>query len=458
MIGQVVRHGRTKKDAKNLHAHLMKGAGTRFEVLNSGAPNLSEAMADMMIARDGSRAEAAFLHISISPSRDMSDNELHRVCDIVMRHFSAEENQAVVVFHSKERANDSGNRHAHLVLGRVGPDGDVLQSGFDKIKLETAMRIAEFEMGEPSVLGRHHSSAIKWLRAHGRNDVADYMVAAHSENPMKPHSSVSPASRQMIEKKTGNDLSSLTDDIRSAWSRSDNGQSFAAALSEKNFAIEKGQKDGVFLVLKDGVQLGALDRLLKEKRAAVKSKMGDFEHDTNKSNASNESHIQRVKSESARSRGIETIIATPGAERTDRGRSNRTDTRSIKRHSIESKAHHDSGGRLRKESRSFDKKSAIIELDKVRLSASSAISVQDFKTKNVGKPVSKFEANLAINLIESHKKGWHWIKEYKDDLIQKIRDFQNRLYGKHSIPERPVTPVRNKEPDIDHDYSGPRFG
>jgi len=24
MIGQVVKHGRTKRDAKNLHAHLMK--------------------------------------------------------------------------------------------------------------------------------------------------------------------------------------------------------------------------------------------------------------------------------------------------------------------------------------------------------------------------------------------------------------------------------------------------
>ncbi|MDP8250859.1 relaxase/mobilization nuclease domain-containing protein, partial [Pseudochrobactrum saccharolyticum] len=446
MIGQVVRHGKTKKDAKNLYAHLMKGAGTRFEVLNSAAPNLSEAMADMMIARDGSRAEAAFLHIAISPSRDMSDDELHRVCDIVMRHFSAEENQAVLVIHEKERVNDSGNRHAHLVLGRVGPDGAVLQSGFDKIKLETAMRIAEFEMSEPSVLGRHHTSAIKWLRAHGRNDVADYMCAAHSETPMKPTSSVSPASRQMIEKKIGNDLSSLTDDIRSAWSQSDNGQSFAAALSEKNYAIEKGQKDGVFLVMKDGVQLGALDRLLKEKRAAVKSKMGDFEHDAIQSNASNESHIQRVKSEPARSRGIETIVATPGAERSDRGRSDRTDSRSTQRHSVESEAHYDSGGGLRKKSRSLDKKSALIRLDKVRLSASSAISVQDIKTKNVGKPVSKFEANLAIYLIEAHKKGWHWIKEYKDDLIQKIKDFQSRLSSRSAIPERSMTPVSNKEP------------
>jgi len=453
MIGQIVRHGRTKKDAKNLHAHLMKGVGTRFEVLNSAAPNLSEAMADMMIARDGSRAEAAFLHIAISPSRDMSDDELHRVCDIVMRHFSADENQAVLVIHEKERANDSGNRHAHLVLGRVGPDGAVLQSGFDKIKLETAMRIAEFEMGEPSVLGRHHTSAIKWLRAHGRNDVADYMCAAHSENSMKPTSSVSPASRQMIEKKTGNDLSSLTDDIRSAWSRSDNGQSFAAALSEKNYAIEKGQKDGVFLVMKDGVQLGALDRLLKEKRAAVKSKMGDFEHDAIQSNASNESHIQRVKSEPARSRGIETIITTPGAERSNRRGAYRADTRSLKCYSSEPETFDDSSRRLGEKSRSSGEKIALIHLDKVRLSASSAISVQEIKTKNLGDPFSKFSAILAIKQIDNYKKGWHWIKEYKDDLIEKIRDFQSRLSSKNTIPERHMqTPVSNK---LEADYEPP---
>ncbi|WP_306401460.1 hypothetical protein, partial [Pseudochrobactrum saccharolyticum] len=59
---------------------------------------------------------------------------------------------------------------------------------------------------------------------------------------------------------------------------------------------------------------------------------------------------------------------------------------------------------------------------------------------------------------EAHKKGWHWIKEYKDDLIQKIKDFQSRLSSRSAIPERSMTPVSNKEPVVDPDYLGPRFG
>lgn len=53
--------------------------------------------------------------------------------------------------------------------------------------------------------------------------------------------------------------------IKSAWERSDSGQAFNAALAEHGFAIEKGQKAGVWLIVKDGNQIGSLDRILKEK-------------------------------------------------------------------------------------------------------------------------------------------------------------------------------------------------
>lgn len=112
----------------------------------------------------------------------MSDDELRKVADIVMSHFNAGEHQAALVIHEKERSSKNGNRHAHLVLGRVGFDGQIIASGFEKIKLETAMRIAEYEMNEPVTLGRHHSSGVKWLRNNGRDDVADYMVMAQGKS------------------------------------------------------------------------------------------------------------------------------------------------------------------------------------------------------------------------------------------------------------------------------------
>jgi len=467
MIGQIVRHGRTKKDVKNLHAHLIKGAGTRFEVLNSAAPDLQEAMSDMIVARDGSRADSAFLHISLSPSRDMTDDELRKTAEIVMKHFNADEHQAVLVIHEKDRANDNGNRHAHLVLGRVGPDGDVLLSGFDKIKLETAVRIAEFELGEPSVLGRHHKSAIKWLQANGRDDVAQYMIAAHSNNSEKPTSSASPAVRQKIERTTGKDLNSISSDVRDAWEKSDNGQSFAAALTNTGLTVKTGKKDGVFVIMDNGQEIGALDRLLKEKRAAVKSKMGDFQNDnTTKpdSQAINSSrHIQRNAGEPTRNK---TVVSAPGPasdSRKNGKRSDRANSGSVERDLAISKTSDDCDRRYREKRRNLDEEITLIKMDKVRLSAGSAIAMQEFRTLNLGKPVSQFSLNSAIKKIENYKRGWHWIQEYKADLMQKIKDFQSRLTVKNPVPKSTLTPknvtlVHKQKPDFEPEYSGPRFG
>jgi len=469
MIGQVVKHGRTKRDAKNLHAHLLKDPDCKVEILNSVAPDLYEVMNDMALARDGSRSETAFLHISLSPSRDLSDDEMRKIAGIVMQHFDAEDHQAALIIHEKDRANNSGNRHAHIVLGRVSPDGKVLPSGFDKIKLETAVRIAEFELGEPCVLGRHHKSSVKWLRENGRDDVADFMIAAHSNNPTKPTSSASPAVRQKIERTTGKDLSAISNDVRSAWEKSDNGQSFAAALTSVGLSVKSGKKDGVFVIENDGQEIGALDRLLKEKRAAVRHKMGDFQNDSTSkptSQAINSSrHIQRNAGEPTRNQTVVSASGPASDSRKNGKWPDRADTGSVERYPVESKTSDDRDRRHREKRRNIDEKTTLIKLDKVRLSAGSAIAMQEFRTLNLGKPVSQFLLNSAIKKIENYKKGWHWIQEYKADLVEKIKDFQNRLTAKIPVPKskptpapKKVTPVHKQEPDFEPEYSGPRFG
>jgi len=459
MIGQIVRHGRTKKDAKNLHGHLMKGAGTRFEVLNSAAPDLQETMNDMIIARDGSRAESAFLHISLSPSRDMTDDELRKTAEIVMKHFNADEHQAVLVIHEKDRANDNGNRHAHLVLGRVGPDGDVLLSGFDKIKLETAVRIAEFELGEPSVLGRHHKSAIKWLQANGRDDVAQYMIAAHSNNPEKPTSSASPAVRQKIERTTGKDLNSISSDVRDAWEKSDNGQSFAAALTNTGLTVKAGKKDGVFVIMDNGQEIGALDRLLKEKRANVKSKMGEYQNG-NTIQSVNETidrsgHIQRSTGEPSRHQAVVSAVEPARASRAAGQRPNRTDSTIIRSNPSRAATSHVDDRRHGKKTRCYEQKKSLITLDRVRLSSESVLAGQSLLNHKSRKNINQFEINQAGYQLDNHKKGWRWVEEFRNDLIEKIREIQQRYFSRHSTPD--LTLVQ-KEPDVEREYSGMRFG
>ncbi len=386
MIGQAVKHGRSMKDARNLSAHLRKDEGARIEMLNSAASSMDEAMSDMMIARDGSRAKDAFLHLSISPSRDMSDDELRQVAGIVAKHFGGEENQAVLVFHDKDRASGKGNRHAHLVLGKVGPEGDVIPAGFEKIRMETAMRIAEFEMGEPATLGRHHASSIKWCRENGREDVAQWLDLQHGSSPEKPTSPASPAIRQKIERVTGTDLATVTMSVRDAWSRSDNAQAFTAALAESGFEIQKGQKDGVFLVMKEGVQVGALDRLLKEKRRAVASRMEGFTNE--QASAKQYPDTGRTstpdigKTHRSREPGP-IIVGTAGASG---GRADSTDSGFTRADPFEPKTpvHDDEGPRRQS---------------------------------------GRFDQIQAVKQIEAHTTGWDRLRELRDDLMSFIRNF-----------------------------------
>jgi len=386
MIGQAVKHGRTVKDARNLSAHLLKDKGARIEMLNSAASSLDEAMSDMMLARDGSRAKDAFLHFSISPSRDMSDDELRQVAGIVARHFGAEDHQAVLIFHEKDRANNKGNRHAHLVLGKVGPEGNVIPAGFEKIRLETAMRIAEFELGEPATLGRHHASSVKWLRDNDREDVAKWLDLAHGPNPEKPQSPVSPAVRQKIERVAKTDLTTVITTVRSAWERSDDAKAFAAALAESGFDVVPGQKSGVFIVSKDEVELGALDRLLKEKRQVVKSKMEGFNNeqtsakqhpDTSRTLASDLGQTDRSREPGP------IIVGTTGA----------------------------SGGRA------DSSNSRRIGTDHSRSTSSNDVS------ERLGRQSGRFDEIKAVREIEAHQSGWDRLRELRDDFVAFLRDF-----------------------------------
>lgn len=278
MIGGIGRHGRTRRDSRNLAAHLLKEQGVAVEIVNSSAPNLRAVMADMELARDGSSANAAFLHIFISPARDMSRDELRQAGELVLRHFGAEEHQAALVYHDKPRRGGEGGSHLHLVVGRIGLDGDVLPAGFEIIRMETAMRIAEFEMNEPATLGRHHASGIRWLRANGREDVADWLEAAHGPDPDKPGSAASPSKRQALARQ-GVELADAADIVRSAWNASHGGRSFAAALRAEGLDVVPGKKAGVFVVRNGDVEIGALDRIVKLKRREVAERMEGFENE-----------------------------------------------------------------------------------------------------------------------------------------------------------------------------------
>lgn len=281
MIGQVTPHGRTGQDGRNLVRHVIdKEPAARLQVMNSLGSDLPDVIREMEIMRDGTRAESAYLHIIISPGTALDDDGLRKAAQIVMKHFDAEDHPAALVFHDKKRNGGAGDHHGHLVLGRVGPDGKPLASGFEKIRLETAMRIVEFEMGEPPVLGEHYASSVRWLRKNGRDDVADRLESVFGGNPDRPRSAASPSKRQALERQ-GVNLSAARESVKAAWSAADGVAAFHAAMAEKGLTVIPGEKTGVFIVRAGDIEVGALDRILGEKRKAVAERMARTEEKKN---------------------------------------------------------------------------------------------------------------------------------------------------------------------------------
>jgi len=395
MIGGVTSHGRTSRDSSNLASHLLND-DPEIEIRNSAASTLREVMSDMEIARDGSRAEAAYLHMYISPSRDMSRDELVKAVDIALKHFGAEDHAVALVFHEKDRANGQGKSHVHAVASRFGPDGQVLPSGFDKIKMETAMRLAEYELGEAPTLGRHTASAIKWMKANGRPEVAAWLEKAHGSNPEKPRSAMSPEARQGLERQ-GVVMGTVRQTVTAAWERSDNGKSFAAALAESGLKITKGEKDGVFLVHQGDTQIGALDRIIKQKRGLVAVKMEGYENvsaeeKTAITNGRTAGDMERGQSRPQERGAVAAVAVTAGNARRERGRSDSRASGNARPNSVR------------------------------------ATSLDD-ADRGHGSKARRFDQVQAVRQIEAHQSGWDRLRQLRDNLKKMIERTTAKLRG-----------------------------
>lgn len=278
MIGGVTKFAGGSRDARALAAHLGKPQpnGSAFEAVNSAAADVTALIGEARaMASAAGIANRPFLHIHLSPSGTLDRAQLLRAAEVVCRELGVEDQPWGVELHGKPRASGEGGLHAHIVLGRAGASGKVLPSGFEKIRLETAVRVAEFEVGDAHVLGRHFNSSVKHLEATGRQDVVASMRTAHAGPPPPPRG-LSSEKRQALAR-GGVDAMVQRKAVQAAWSKSDDGKSFAAALAEAGLELRRGDKEGVWLVAIGRINLGSVDRLVGEKRRDVAARLGTFQ-------------------------------------------------------------------------------------------------------------------------------------------------------------------------------------
>lgn len=346
MIINCSKHGRTRRDTAKLAAHLYKSENdfvVLAEVGNTAAMDLEGALRDMEILRDGAvLGAAAFHHFPLSPATNRTNAEILEAAHKVRLEFDvAGTRPYAVVIHGKPRAGDAigGETHGHLVLGNFDDVGLAVRDRFTILRTERLAREIEHSWrkgspgapAEPCGLGRHHVSVLRALRK-SRPEVAAWLVNAHGEKPDKPKSAISSASRNRAKRLDFN-LPAARAAVQKMWAETLEIGSFRTALSNAGYEIATGTKAGVWVLRdsKNGFVLGAVDRLLKVKRQAVRTMMETTNERRNRENQSGPSAVDgRARAKIIRSGPSDHNVAgaTEAIAGTDGGKGSRARARS----------------------------------------------------------------------------------------------------------------------------------
>lgn len=276
MIIAHARHGRTRRDARNLAKHLMKpdaGIPPRVHSMVGLAAMGVEAALNAM-RRLAPPGAAAFHHISLSPSAEWAAGDLVVAAASVVRELGGDPatHPHVIVLHHKPGAAGRGSLHAHVVVSHwLGPS-QRLDDAWSHLRLERLARELEWSHHEPLTRGRHDKAVAKALRARGLPEIADALLTTECVEPV-PRSVVTASARQALTRQGIDDVAARSV-VTAAWSQGDTPASFRAALAEAGLLVVPGQKQGVWVVQSSGgVVIGALDRIVRQKRGDVVARM-----------------------------------------------------------------------------------------------------------------------------------------------------------------------------------------
>ncbi len=182
-------------------------------------------------------------HVSMNPSQDLSEDQWETAWEIYETEYGLDEHPFVEVTHDKK-----GRLHKHRVYERVDTETErAIKLSFTKVRNEKVARTLEFEFGHQLTIGKHNRSVMRTLTEEGRSDITDWMEQGRA------HEVVRPVAEDLFiqagqERRTKIKKADVKDALLDAWSRTDNGRSFEAAIAEKGLLIAKGDKRDFVIV------------------------------------------------------------------------------------------------------------------------------------------------------------------------------------------------------------------
>jgi hypothetical protein len=268
-----VRHGRTDLDATRLAKHVLRSDDNEAinvaAVVGLAANNVADALAAMRRLAPH-RSAAAFHHVSLAPASDCTVDDLREDADRVLREMGVDPavHPHALIVHEKPSPAGRGRRHAHLVASHWGLEGERINDSWLHLRFERLAREIEFDRGEPLTCSRHDRSLAKALRQRGRSDVAQALEAGSPAET--PRSAITSEKRQRLRRAGVSDVA-LRATVKAIWAASAGSSAFLTALADKGLKIAPGTKPGVYLVVTpEGVEIGALDRVVRQPRWQVR--------------------------------------------------------------------------------------------------------------------------------------------------------------------------------------------
>lgn len=252
--------------AKKTGKHVFDGPENENIRVISGSP---EDILDYVQDAQDAGIKNGFIHAKIAPdhTQKMTADQWQRVINEWCEEFKLAPENVCAVLHEK-----GGHSHIHIIAPGCDPvTGRRTDVSWCHLRTEKLCRKLEADFGHDHVPMKpgHVRSVAARLRAEGRPEVAD----AINLNPTVQGAAFSEKQGQRL-KRDDYSPTRIKQIVRACWDCSDNAQAMQSALAEFGLSASPGKRKNVWIISSpDGTELGALDRIVDEKRAMVAARM-----------------------------------------------------------------------------------------------------------------------------------------------------------------------------------------
>ncbi|MEO1242764.1 MAG: relaxase [Pseudomonadota bacterium] len=250
----MILQGNQRGGARNLAVHLLSPENEHVAVHSLrgfASDNLQGAFHEAYAVSRGTRCRKFLYSLSLNPppGEDVETQVFEDAIERIEERLGLSGQPRAVVFHEKEGADGQTRRHAHAVWSRINTDVmKAVQISFDRKALREISRELFIEH--------------RWTMPRGLIDA--------EEKSMKNFT----LAEWQQARRIGKDPREIKEAFADAWAISDSKAAFTQALTERGYAIARGDRRG-FVGVDERGEVFAIPRMAGVKTKVVRERLGD---------------------------------------------------------------------------------------------------------------------------------------------------------------------------------------